>query len=250
MASTIERSDTVRLGDADVPYLFKRVPRRRHVHIFIGDDGTIEVRAPWRFGVHRAREVLLRNADWILNAMASARARLAQRPRLVTGTRLPLLDGAVRLEVRPRAQADLFECAGSAKARVERRGPVLRVGTTSLGESELRALIEHWYRGEASAHLPARIEHYAPRLGVRPSRVTIRGQRSRWGSCSTRGTVSLNWRLMMAPSSLADYVVVHELCHLRHMNHSPRFWAMVGTVVPDYRERRRRLNALHEHLPV
>lgn len=250
MPATIERSDVVRLGAAEVPYVFKRVQRRRHAHILVNDEGTIEVRAPWRFGVHRAREMLLRNADWVLNAMASARARLAQRPRLITGTRLPLLDGEVRLEVRSRAQADLFESAGSARGRVERRGPVLRVGTTSLGESELRALIERWYRGEAATHLAARVEHYAPRLGVRPSRMTIRGQRSRWGSCSTRGTVSLNWRLMMAPSALADYVVVHELCHLRHMNHSPRFWAMVGAVVPDYRERRHRLNALQGHLPL
>lgn len=250
MAATIERKDTVRLGTAQVPYVFKRVPRRRHVHILVDDEGTPEVRAPWRFSRRKAREVLRENADWVLNAVDTARARLAERPRLVTGTRLPLLDGSVRLEVRPQAQIDLFECARSWRGRAERRGSVLRVGTTSLGDAELRALIERWYRREAATHLAGRIEHYAPRLGVRPTRVTIRGQRSRWGSCSTRGTVSLNWRLMMVPSALADYVVVHELCHLRHMDHSPRFWAMVGDVVPDYRERRRSLNALRGRLPL
>ena len=144
----------------------------------------------------------------------------------------------------------MFECARPWRGRAERRGTVLRVGTTSLGDGELRALIERWYRREAATWFAGRVEHYAPRLGVRPSRVTIRGQRSRWGSCSGKGTVSLNWRLMMVPSALADYVVVHELCHLRHMAPSPRFWAMVGDVVPDYRERRRSLNALQGRLPL
>ena len=240
----------MRLGTADIPYVFKRVPRRRHVHIFVGDDGAVEVRAPWRFSMRRAREMLRENAGRVLDAVDAARARCAKRPRLITGTCLPLLDGSVRLEVRPRTRADLFECTGSSKGRVERRGPVLRVGAASLGESELRALLERWYRDEASVHLAGRVGHYAPRLGVRPSKVIIRGQRSRWGSCSAVGTVSLNWRLMMVPSALADYVVVHELCHLRHMNHSPRFWAMVSDIVPDYRERRRSLNALHGHLPL
>ena len=250
MGATIERRDTVRLGTADVHYVFKRVPRRRHVHILVDDEGTIEVRAPCRFSVRKAREMLRENADWVLSAVDTVRARLAQRPRLVTGTHLPLLDGWVRLEVRQRAQIDLFECARPWRGRAERRGTVLRVGTASLGEVELRALIERWYRREAATHLAERVEHYAPRLGVRPSGVTIRGQRSRWGSCSARGTLSLNWRLMMVPSALADYVVVHELCHLRHMDHSPRFWAMVGGVVPDHRERRRSLNALQGRLPL
>ena len=250
MGATIESRDTVRLGTADVPYVFKRVPRRRHVHILVNDEGTPEVRAPWRFSRRKAREMLRENADWVLSALDTVRARLAERPRLVTGTRLPLLDGSVRLDVRPRAQVDMFECARPWRGRAERRGPDLRVATASLGDGELRALIERWYRREAATWFAGRVEHYAPRLGVRPSRVTIRGQRSRWGSCSGKGTVSLNWRLMMVPSALADYVVVHELCHLRHMNHSPRFWAMVGGVVPDYRERRRSLNALQGRLPL
>ena len=250
MGATIESRDTVRLGTADVPYVFKRVPRRRHVHILVNDEGTPEVRAPWRFSRRKAREMLRENADWVLSALDTVRARLAERPRLVTGARLPLLDGSVRLDVRPRAQVDMFECARPWRGRAERHGPVLRVGTTSLGDGELRALIERWYRREAATWFAGRVEHYAPRLGVRPSRVTIRGQRSRWGSCSGKGTVSLNWRLMMVPSALADYVVVHELCHLRHMDHSPRFWAMVGGVVPDYRERRRSLNALQGRLPL
>lgn len=250
MATTVERRDAVRLGAVDAPYVLKRVPRRRHVHILVNDEGTLEVRAPWRFNLRKARELVRENAEWVLSRLDTARERLAERPRLVTGTRLPLLDGSLRLEVRPQAQIDMFECARPSRGRVERRGTDLRVSAASLGEGELRTLIERWYRGEAATYLAGRIEHYSAQLGVRPSRVTIRGQRSRWGSCSSKGTVSLNWRLMMVPSALVDYVVVHELCHLRHMNHSPQFWAMVAGAVPDYRERRRSLNALRGRLPL
>ena len=250
MGATIECRDAVRLGTVDVPYLFKRVPRRRRVHILVGDDGTIEVRAPWRFSLPKAREVLRGNAQWVVQTLSAAQERIARRPRLVTGARLPLLDESLRLEVRPEAQIDLFDAARPRRGRAERRGGVLRVSTGSLGDDELRASIERWYRREAATHFAARAEHYSTRLDVRPSRVIVRGQRSRWGSCSGRGTVSLNWRLMMVPGALADYVVVHELCHLQHMNHSPSFWAMVSGIFPDYADRRRRLDALQGCLPL
>ena len=251
MAATLERKDAVRLGAADVAYVFKRVPRRRHVHIFVNHEGTIEVRAPWRFSLPRARALLGENAEWVLRTLEGARAKRARRPLLVTGARLPCLDESLRLDIRPRAQIGLFDDdTRPPRGRVERRGPILRVSATSLDDGELRSLIERWYRAEAATHFARRVEHYAPLLSVRPSKVAIRGQRSRWGSCSAKGTVSLNWRLMLTPGELADYVVVHELCHLRHLDHSPRFWAMVGGVIPDYRHRRRRLDALQEHLPL
>ena len=248
--ATIEAQDTLRLGAVEVDYVFKRMPRRRHVHLLVNGEGTLEVRAPWRFGRRRARELLRENTEWVLRTLERTRRRIARRPRLLTGAALPLLDQSLRLELRPQAQRDLFDAGPSPRGLVEHRGKVLRVSATSLGEGELRALLEGWYRRKAALHLAARIEHYAPLLGVRPAKVTIRGQRSRWGSCSVKGALSLNWRLMMVPGALADYVVVHELCHLRHMDHSPRFWAMVGGVLPDYRLRRKRLNALQEHLPL
>ncbi len=250
LGATIEREDTVRLGTMDVPYVFKRVPRRRHVHLLVNDQGVMEVRAPWRFSRSRARDAMRENAEWVLRALEGMRERLARRPRLTTGLRLPLLDESLRLEVRPRAQMDLFHDTRPRPGRVVRRGEVLSARPASLREADLRALLEAWYRREATTRLAARIEHFAPRLGVRPSRVTVRGQRSRWGSCSGKGSVSLNWRLMLVPGALADYVVVHELCHLRHMDHSPRFWAMVESVLPDYRQRRRRLDALQGSLPL
>jgi len=93
-------------------------------------------------------------------------------------------------------------------------------------------------REQARERFAARIAHYAPLLGVRPSALRVSSARTRWGSASTRGTIALNWRLLCLPDDLLDYVVVHELAHLREMHHGPAFWALVGAVLPDYAERR------------
>ncbi len=117
-----------------------------------------------------------------------------------------------------------------------------------LSPAELEAL-----RREAQEKLEARARHFAPLLGVDWERITVRTQRTRWGSCSARGNLSFNALLALAPPEILDYVVVHELCHLKEMNHSPRFWAEVAALLPDWRERRRRLRdegrALMARLP-
>ena len=109
-----------------------------------------------------------------------------------------------------------------AQASQQWGGPVLSV-------EELAQL-----KQAARTDLAARLAEFAPRVGVQPTKLTIRTQHTRWGSCSSKGAISLNALLMLAPAHVRDYVVVHELCHLKEMNHSPRFWAEVARVLPDY----------------
>ena len=104
------------------------------------------------------------------------------------------------------------------------------------------------YKKEALALAKGRIAHFSKTYGVAPQTVSIRNQKSRWGSCSHRGLISLNYRIVFLPPELADYIIVHELCHLREMNHSRRFWEIVAQEVPEYRERRMRLRSLERHL--
>jgi len=101
------------------------------------------------------------------------------------------------------------------------------------------AVFERWYRLRARELLTARVLHFAGTMGIAAPRLRITGAVRRWGSCSATGTVCFAWRLIMAPADVIDYVVVHELCHLRAMNHSPDFWAAVASVMPDYTERRK-----------
>jgi hypothetical protein len=124
-----------------------------------------------------------------------------------------------------------------ARERAKQR-PRLRLDPRTVSEAEARRAVR-----ELVGML---IEEEAPELGVTPARIQIRDQRSRWGSCSTRGTLSFNWRLVLAPLDVLDYVVVHELCHLREPNHSRRFWKLVETRRPEWRVQR---DWLHEHGP-
>lgn len=107
-----------------------------------------------------------------------------------------------------------------------------RPAQPKLSSEELHALAD-----QSMKDIPARVAHYAPLVGVTCGRITIRNQRSRWGSCSSQGNLNFNCLLMLCPPEVIDYVVVHELCHRKEMNHSPRFWAEVARVLPDYKQR-------------
>lgn len=108
---------------------------------------------------------------------------------------------------------------------------------------ELREILANWYKQRALAYFLERVEHYAPRVGAWPKRVKVRRCKSRWGSCSTLGNINFNWLLIMAPTPVIDYVVVHELCHLLEHNHSPAFWHQVALAMPDYREHKQWLKS-------
>lgn len=108
----------------------------------------------------------------------------------------------------------------------------------SIRDKNRLAALEKRYRRAAKEYIPARVAYYRQFTGGSYDRVIIRDQKTRWGSCSSNGTLSFNYRLMLAPPAVLDYVVVHELCHLKHMDHSASFWQAVENVLPDYRERR------------
>jgi predicted metal-dependent hydrolase len=120
------------------------------------------------------------------------------------------------------------------RTRVHRRGDTLLVPA-----SDARAALERWYRRAAKAEIAQRVEHAVATAGVDYERLSIRGQRTRWGSCSSSGTLSFNWRLLLAPEAVLDYVVWHEVCHLRVPDHSKRFWRLVERHVPGYRAQER-----------
>lgn len=252
-AAPIVRTDRVVLGERAVAFKLFRVPRRRHVHVQVNEEGHLEVRAPWRFSLDEARAAIQEHRGWVLGALDETRTRVRMRPQLVSGCELPLLDERLRLRVQVQAQLSLFG-TGDADTRrlgsVERIGRLLQVRVHAAEPAAVRRLLEGWFRDRAGELLAERMAHLAHALDVSYARITVRAQRTRWGSCSSRGTVSLNWRLVLLPAALADYVLAHELAHLREMNHSPAFWALVGSVIPDYRARRRELERAARTLPL
>lgn len=216
-----------------VHYRLHRVARRRHVQVIIADDGSLDIRAPYHFPQASVAPLLERHGAWITESLNQVNTLRAQRPTLESGAPVPFLGDTLSLVIR---QGATIQC--------HRTNNRLWLQAPSVEPLALCAALERWYRKQASIHLPARLNQLAANLGVYPTKVTIRGQKSRWGSCSSRGHISLNWKLMVLHPELVDYVLIHELCHLRHMNHSPRFWAMVESAMPDYQVCRRRLRTV------
>ena len=135
---------------------------------------------------------------------------------------------------------DIERFVASKQAWIEEKRKLMQARTP---KAEPDAAMEAHLRARAKEVLPQRVAYFAHLMGVKPAQVKITGARTRWGSCSGRGNLNFSWRLMLADEREIDYVVVHELAHLREMNHSPRFWAVVEAVMPDYRERKKSLTA-------
>jgi predicted metal-dependent hydrolase len=201
---------------ASAAYTIRRSTRARRVRVTVDGDGTVLVTLPKRLPERAAAEAVEELAPWIARrrrALARAAAEVA-RP---AGT-VPYLG------------ADLTLLAEPGRTRVHRRGEILLVP-----EHDARPALERWYRRAARAEIGPRLDAATARAGTTYAGLTIRGQRTRWASCSSDGGMSFNWRLLLAPPEILDYVVEHEVCHLEVMDHSPRFWALLESRSPAWR---------------
>ncbi len=254
-ARTIVERGQASLQGVRVAFTLVRVAGRRNVHVLVDDDGTLSVRAPWRFSLKLAQAAIDEHQSWVGQRLRAAAESRRRRPKLVSGSELVLLDERLTLDIRLKAQLSLLPSAAVPAPSRERPSHLLaqRSGTVyrsrrrlcvelhSLQPEVLPELLRAWFRQRAEERLPTRLKELAAALGVAPAGVQIRAQKSRWGSCSSNGRISLNWRLVLLPLKLADYVLVHELCHLRHMDHSEDFWNLVASLIPDYLERREKI---------
>ena len=222
-------------GGETIPFLLYRSDRRvKSISLRIRDDGTLTIRAPRRTARKELFEVIATRAEWI----ARGRALLAETRARVTpegltsvpylGEMVPLVGGLPPVPV-PGARE-----IGSGAA---------------LTPPERQRRLEDWYLAAARIELPPRVAPLAAFVGATPSRVVVSRQRAAWGSCARDGTVRLSWRLMMLRPALIDAVIIHELCHLHHHNHSLAFWHEVERVSPDYRALRAELRAAQRALP-
>ena len=201
-----------------IAYQVRRAPRAKRVRVTVEADGSVVVLLPPRAAEREAGAAVRELRPWIerLVREAAARARRMARPPGV----VPFLGGELRL----------VDEAG--RTRVHRRGDALLVPADAALQAEA---LERWYRRAARAEIAPRLDAAGPALGRSCTRLTIRNQRTRWGSCSAAGAMSFNWRLLLAPEEVLDYVVWHEACHLIHLDHSPRFWGLLAEHRPEYR---------------
>ena len=199
--------------------------------VTVDPAGSVLVLAPQGLPPARLDAIVTRKAAWIARRLRRAESHgPSPAPReFVSGESVLYLGRHYRLKVRP-------DETGEARLR----GGWLHVPAPSGAQqaTRVRAAMIAWFRRHAGERLPARVEAWRAKAGVCAPRVVVADQRKRWGSCDQRGTVRLNWRIVQAPMRLVDYVVVHELVHLRHRGHGRDYWQAVGRVMPDYERRR------------
>ena len=208
------------LPAAPATEVVRRRGARRYI-LRVLDDGAVRVTVPWWGSRREARQFAESQEAWVARQRTQRVARVAARWSIGTDV---LVDGVAH---------SLSELGGG---RLALGGHVLEdhVETGSDPGPSVRA----WLRQRAVAHLPAELTALAAQHAIPVTRVSIRDQQSRWGSCSRRGTISLNWRLVQTPPFVREYVLLHELMHRRELNHSTRFWRLVAAACPRYVEAR------------
>lgn len=199
--------------------------KRKTLALIVEADGTLTVRAPMQMKGADIRNFIEAKQDWIKRKRAKAREVAPPPHQYVDGETFWYLGEEVLLRIVAKDEPALamngaFELTESARPNAE-------------------SILTNWYREQARQVLSERVGYFAQKYGFNIGKVRISSARTRWGSCSSKETLSFTWRLVMAPLDVIDYVVVHELCHLRELNHSKAFWARVEKILPDYKKRRR-----------
>ena len=223
------------LGNRIVPYEVRQKGVRR-LSMTIDERG-LRVSAPRRVSGAEIERFLGANGDWILRKLDEYAGRqITRHLRIRDGTRLPVLgrEATVRVE------------AGANRTRWENGVLVL----AARADADLDALAKRALQRRALEHFRQRAAHYAERLALPAPAVALSSARTRWGSCSRKTGIRLNWRLIHLSADLGDYVVAHEIAHLVEMNHGPRFWAVVGNLVPHWREARAELKRRSPEIPL
>ena len=222
-------------GGTLLTYTVRRSARRKKtVAVTVDPAGNVLVVAPEGIAIGRIEAIVTRKAEWITRRIRRVREHspLPSPREFVSGESVLYLGRHYRLKV---------DSAGRGEAKL--RGGWLYVPAGAKGQqtAQVRAALVSWFRRHAAQRLPKRAEAWRSKVGVPMPRVIVADQQKRWGSCDQRGAIRLNWRIMQAPMRLIDYVVVHELVHLRHRGHGRDYWQAVGRVMPDYERRREEL---------
>lgn len=215
---------TAVLAGQQITYTLKRSAKRRSIGLRIDDRG-LTVSMPGQAPERWLNEVLKDKAGWVVEKLDGWQARKHDAPQWAEGEIIPYLGEILTLRI---AQSPT-RCIGDE---------------LWVKEGDIERQVEKWYRQQALPLFSGRVAHYAGMLDVSPKKIMLSTAKTRWGSCTSSGTIRLNLQLIKLPQYLIDYVVVHELAHLREMNHSAAFWRVVAGVCPNYRKLRSELKAV------
>ncbi len=208
-----------------------RRPYQKTLRLNVHRSGKVRISCRVNTGENEISRFLLENEAWLKGQLA--RVALSPRKQFLAGEDFPFLGKNFVLEISQESKR---------RPTLKYSPPILKAMTSEdLSLAGWKKLFRGFYIRQAKKVLPERLEHWSEVMGLKFSAISIRGQRTRWGSCSSAGTISLNWKLMAFSLEIIDYVLIHELAHLIHPNHSRSFWQLVEAHCLNYRERRKSL---------
>jgi predicted metal-dependent hydrolase len=215
-----------------ITYTVKRSLRARHVRLEVRPQAGLTVIIPHSYNIGQLPRLLKSKERWISNNLArySHFQSLSAEKELKSGDTVPYLGRNLEL-----VKQENHDGVGS----ITLEGNTLAVSPGLFKNGILELALEQWYRTEAAKVISERIDKLSSKIGIGYKRIVIRGQKTRWGSCSRKRNLNFNWKLLMAPEPVIDYVIIHELTHLKEMNHSKRFWKLVAQYCPGWREHKK-----------
>jgi len=202
-----------------------RTNRRKSANIRV-EEGAVSIVVPASTSVEKIDQLLIAKRQWIKEKIALQREMApVSDKQFVSGEAFPYLGRNYRLKV---------ESGNFAPVKLLQGRLVVRMPECSKQPHMIRNALVRWYKRQAEHKLREKVNRFAPMVGVEPAGVSIKSFKARWGSCTPKGALEFNWKIMMAANRMVDYVVIHELCHLIHHDHSPEFWRELARVMPDY----------------
>ena len=208
----------------------RRTNRRKTATVKI-EQGVVQVVVPKTLSQQAIDDLIANKSNWIRQKLILQQSVPVSKPKqFVSGESFTYLGRNYRLKVLP----------GQVEP-VKLKHGYLHVTVPPDQKSDqqlIRQRLRDWYLHRSIDKLEQKTSIYAEQMGVQPTQIKVKEYKSRWGSCNTRGEISYNWKIIMTPHRIVDYVVIHELCHLIHHNHSPEYWHQVRSIVPDYQEKR------------
>ncbi len=229
-----------------IPCRWRVSSRARRYRVMVGPGG-VELVTPEGVGLAQAEKFLRLHGDWILAQLERVeKLESIRRPPNAEMALIP--SGMTFLEGKPVRLDFVVDPRLKTRLRVEELPGCLRISTPKEGREGAEAVLESFLKKKAARLIIGRVAVKAGEMGLNPKQVSVRSQKTRWGSCSSKGTLSFNWRLVMVPPEVLDYVVIHELIHLGEHNHSKRFWEKVAAIDPAYKNHRRWLKENQSYL--
>ncbi len=227
----------INIEDTIINYSINKKSNIKNVTIKVKYPNIVNVVSPKSVNDEFIHDLVISKSKWILNKLNDFKSKESDNPPilLIDGDNIPYLGNYYKLNLYK--EKDIVKCS-----LIFKEDKFVAKVPYNMSSNEqyikLKDLLVNWYLTEGSKLIKERLSIYSKKLNLYPYSITLKEQKTSWGTCSSKGNIYINWKILLAPLDIIDYVLVHELCHLKYMNHSKEYWSLVSTIFPNYKEKR------------